>query len=754
MLFDLENLESVDDFLAWASLAGIAAGLTGDPDVIAPFQTDVTSITVGEYLALLDTAEASIEATDFSYLNQVIPQVESTLRAQLTDDTLPDGTDVDTVIDLALQFLNELAANDTSTLTEAFDAIRAELSGLDPDTLLFEGFAAGGGGGGTVDPGDPTLPDDPFGILDLILPRLPDSVLVAWASGDPHLQTLDGFGYDFQAVGEYVLLRGTDNEFELQARLEQAGANASLISAVATQVGDSSVQVDGTDGSPLSVDGEVVALADGEGVTVDGGAIYRQGDAYRIVYPGANGVADDGDSQVIVRVSDGRVDVDVRLNESLLGDLEGLLGDGDGNAANDVALADGSVLARPLAFDDVYGAYRDAWRIDSTESLFSYDAGESSDGFYDPDFPAEAVTLESLDPAVRDAAETAATDAGLVPGTEAFENAVLDFALTGDAGFIESATEVPVIQTGTAADDILTGGAGNDVLGGAGGNDRLDGGAGDDQLDGGDGDDGLIGGLGGDVLIGGAGDDNLAAGSGNDVVEGGDGNDFMGGGEGSDVMIGGLGNDTLGGGFGDDRISGGAGDDVAAGGAGADTVGGGAGNDVMGASFGDDSVDGGDGNDDLGGGTGRDTIVAGLGNDSVGGGEGDDNVSGNGGADFLAGGGRNDTVFGGNGNDTINGGDGSDVLNGGAGADVFVWLAGEAGAVDTILDFEDGVDVLRLSGVEGTAGAGLQGRVDVLSITDITLNGAAAAELSYQGQTIRVAGVEAADLGVDDFLFI
>ena len=45
-------------------------------------------------------------------------------------------------------------------------------------------------------------------------------------------------------------------------------------------------------------------------------------------------VVNDGDSQVRVIVRDGRVDIDVRLNEELLGRLEGLLGDGDGDASD------------------------------------------------------------------------------------------------------------------------------------------------------------------------------------------------------------------------------------------------------------------------------------------------------------------------------------------------------------------------------------------------------------------------------------
>ncbi|ETW11132.1 RTX toxin [Roseivivax marinus] len=314
---------------------------------------------------------------------------------------------------------------------------------------------------------------------------------------------------------------------------------------------------------------------------------------------------------------------------------------------------------------------------------------------------------------------------------------------------------VPGIElTGTPEAETLTGTADDDTLRGAGGDDRLEGLDGQDVLVGGAGDDGLIGGNGNDSLLGGAGEDVLAAGDGDDTLDGGADDDRLGGGQGDDLMGGGTGDDTIGGGFGDDTIAGGDGDDVVAGGAGNDRIDGGAGGDVIGASYGNDLVAGGLGDDDIGGGTGRDTIDAGDGNDSVGGGEGDDLIRGGTGSDFLAGGGRNDTIDGGTGADTLNGGDGDDVLTGGAGADVFVWTSGEAGAVDVITDFEAGLDMVRLAGVENAPGTGLAGKLASLDITDVTLDGVAGTTLDYDGQTIFVAGVSAVELGLDDFVFV
>ncbi|MDU8913441.1 ELWxxDGT repeat protein [Aestuariicoccus sp. MJ-SS9] len=298
-----------------------------------------------------------------------------------------------------------------------------------------------------------------------------------------------------------------------------------------------------------------------------------------------------------------------------------------------------------------------------------------------------------------------------------------------------------VTLVGTSGDDELTGTPYADLLTGEDGNDTLDGGAGDD---------GLFGGAGDDLILGGTGDDNIGGSDGKDSVDGGAGDDLMGGGTGDDIMEGGSGDDFMGGGQDNDTVDGGEDNDVVNGGPGDDSMIGGDGNDTMGGSFGADTIEGNGGNDDMGGGAGQDQISAGAGNDSVGGGEANDVITGGGGDDFLAGGGRDDRIDGGTGNDTINGGDGDDTMTGGSGADVFVWNFFKDGDEDTITDFEDGIDSFRMVGVENAPGSGLAGKVAALNIT----NTAGGALIDYQGHTVLIEGVAAADLTVEDFTFL
>jgi glucose/arabinose dehydrogenase len=102
-------------------------------------------------------------------------------------------------------------------------------------------------------------------------------------------------------------------------------------------------------------------------------------------------------------------------------------------------------------------------------------------------------------------------------------------------------------------------------------------------------------------------------------------------------------------------------------------------------------------------GDGADTIDGGAGNDRIYGGAGADIIFGGQGADRLFGGEQNDTISGGRGRDVLRGGIGDDSLSGGASADAFIF--GQDGGHDTIGDFADGVDTIRLRSDLGVSDA-------------------------------------------------
>lgn len=184
-----------------------------------------------------------------------------------------------------------------------------------------------------------------------------------------------------------------------------------------------------------------------------------------------------------------------------------------------------------------------------------------------------------------------------------------------------------------------------------------------------------------------------------------------------------------------DLITGSIGDDKINAHDGDDEIHGGAGKDVLTGHGGDDLIYGGTGNDNLYGREGNDTLDGGANNDKLMGGDGDD---------LLLGGDGNDKLWGDAGNDTLNGGTGKDDLTGGTGADVFVFDS--SSKIGRIMDFEDGIDQIDLTGL---ADAGIT-RFDMLSL----VQSGSMAIVSLSGSNrIELMNTDITDLDASDFIF-
>ena len=198
----------------------------------------------------------------------------------------------------------------------------------------------------------------------------------------------------------------------------------------------------------------------------------------------------------------------------------------------------------------------------------------------------------------------------------------------------------------------------------------------------------------------------IFGGGGNDTLTGTAGDDFMGGGEGDDVLFDNYGRNELRGGMGNDTL----------------TVGNGSAGSTLKGGAGDDVLTSGAGSDILFGGSGYDTLI---------GGRGDDALYGNRGRDVLNGG---------EGDDIIDGGRSNDVLTGGLGNDTFVFRPLDKGD-DVITDFEDGADLIQISG---------------LSFADLDFTavdgGVLITSAAMTGQ-IMLEGIDIAALDASDFLF-
>lgn len=253
--------------------------------------------------------------------------------------------------------------------------------------------------------------------------------------------------------------------------------------------------------------------------------------------------------------------------------------------------------------------------------------------------------------------------------------------------------------TGNGADNLITGNESANTLDGAGGADTLQGGQGDDTY--------VVDVAGVTVTEGADGgrdtvrasvDYVLGAEVENLELEGAVG--LKGSGNGLDNQITGTGgDDELNGGFGADTLFGGGGDDTylvhdAAAVIREDA---GQGYDMVRASV-DYTLSEAVERLALRGGVDIDGTGNGLAN-RLGGNRADNRLDGAGG---------DDTLHGGDGADSLDGGAGQDVLKGGAGADSFVFSVAAdsvAAAPDRIVDFEQGSDLIDLSGLDDSAGA-------------------------------------------------
>lgn len=241
------------------------------------------------------------------------------------------------------------------------------------------------------------------------------------------------------------------------------------------------------------------------------------------------------------------------------------------------------------------------------------------------------------------------------------------------------------------------------------------------------------GGRGADRVVGNASDNVINGHRGNDKLFGRAGDDTLNGGAGADLLVGDKGDDTLIGGNGHDTLKGRFGDNVLLGNGGRDRL--------IGANDGADRLDGGHGNDSLSGLGGADILIGGVGGDGLFGGRGNDQLYGGAGDDVLRGNRDDDALFGGTGRDIVDGGQGRDRLQGGVGADQFVFGLGFG--IDTVLDFEDGTDLLDVTGA------------GVRSLTDLMMSqqGAHVRLDIAPGDALILSFLDADQIDAGDFLF-
>jgi hypothetical protein len=298
-------------------------------------------------------------------------------------------------------------------------------------------------------------------------------------NGDPHLTSLDGLHFDFQAAGEFILARSPRRDLEIQARQEPYGRSRTVTvnTQIAMRVGGRRVTTSPgaapADPPQVRIDGKPTPLPAGSSVALGAGTVAREADGGDVTVQWRDG------STVTVRaVGRWGVSARVQLAPGRANRVAGLLGDFDGSPGNDLADRRGRRIAyrsRVSAgwtdvlrydvreeyagrfFDLLYDDVGDSWRVRQRESLLDYGPGQTTRTFTDKRIPTKPVDPEEIARARRAAAERVCREHGVTqPGPLA--DCIVDVAATGNPAFAEDAAEAQ--QAGSVAWTALRAGRG------------------------------------------------------------------------------------------------------------------------------------------------------------------------------------------------------------------------------------------------------------------------------------------------------
>lgn len=272
------------------------------------------------------------------------------------------------------------------------------------------------------------------------------------SNGDPHLLTIDRVAYDFQAAGEFTLLRSPDASLEIQARQEpyldqatnQPSASVSVNTAVAARVNGHRVSIyDRPGGQEIRVDGTTRTDA---AVDLGGGAsvvVHRRG--AEVDFP-------DGTILWALRTGGYGINAQVRPSDALRGNAVGMLGVVPRGGFNVPALPDGTKLPAPIGrqqrHEVLYGRFADAWRVTDATTLFDYDPGRSTASYTVAGFPSADAdrTLEDLAADAR-AYSAAVTACDVITDAALRNQCIYDVVVTANAGFVTGYQQVTQFRT-------------------------------------------------------------------------------------------------------------------------------------------------------------------------------------------------------------------------------------------------------------------------------------------------------------------
>lgn len=257
---------------------------------------------------------------------------------------------------------------------------------------------------------------------------------VPTSHGDVHIRTMDGLSYDFQAAGDFVLFQSTNGEAVVQSRQEMWEQNpkVSVNRAGAMRVMSDTIQLYLLPTKAFYVNGQLTDLPTARMTLPGGGVIEPMQSGSKsmlmVYWPNNSLVAR------MVWYSNNTMDVEVRRDLPAQRTYEGLIGNLDGNRANDLHVRGGAVLD-PKPTNDSIALVGESWRVRGNESLFTR-AHPAPTGVAVQNQPG----IADLDADARRAANEACKAGGISDAT-ALRHCIYDVAATGDKTFVQSAQQ-------------------------------------------------------------------------------------------------------------------------------------------------------------------------------------------------------------------------------------------------------------------------------------------------------------------------
>ncbi|XP_038047435.1 sushi domain-containing protein 2-like [Patiria miniata] len=207
----------------------------------------------------------------------------------------------------------------------------------------------------------------------------------AGGTGDPHLTSLDGYKFTFNGAGEFLMASSAVHNLTFQARMERyRNTNASVYTAFVLQTNDSSkVQVQ------MSNMNETLILVDGEPLRLDsipvkvhrlrGVRIRLNSDMTKVNIAFSAGIA------VTVYIDTEVMSFIAQLDTKFQGQVQGLLGNLNGNANDDPQFPNGTILEPGSSLKELHD-FGLEWLVAPEESIFTYISPFDYSTYHFPEF--------------------------------------------------------------------------------------------------------------------------------------------------------------------------------------------------------------------------------------------------------------------------------------------------------------------------------------------------------------------------------